>query len=465
MKKKKKCDIFKICFCLNLPNDSMNKLISNYEDIIYVFKNYKMKYCKIFCFNDNISLILGDEDKNIIVEKRDLNNLSELFFLSLLISSKKNSIKIDYEYSFENIKLLSDYLNSLSKNKKSLPFRFLIICKIVNDLFFNFKGQDEYDESEEKIVLMEEEINKIIDDVVNLDLFKNEKNIYKFDLNENIDSIYLKILISLIENNKFDIIDNCLGIMEQLDLINIDITETIFDGLNKIINKKNKLMEKYTINEKKDLEDKIKINFYYILFKYILKNKYFMYNNKFLFENYKRIKKIVKKYKIIPKYEYKITNELLNILDLNKNNYDKEIENNRKQSESQGYNLSSMTENNNISEIENNREQSLSQGYNLSSLEYNLEKAKREKDFGREESKVELDNNIPLFSNLYKSRFNDSKRKINEDKDIPDVKLIFPPKIIEKEKAKKILNKLTFKMNIINEGNGKTIKYKEIKYG
>ena len=259
-------------------------------------------------------------------------------------------------------------------------------------------------------------------------------------MNENIDSIYLKILISLIENNKFDIIDNCLGIMEQLDLINIDITKTILDGLNKIINKENKLMEKYIINEKKDLEDKIKINFYYILFKYILKNKFFIYKNEFLFENYKRIKKILKKYKIIPKYEYKITNELLNILDLNKNNYDKEIENNREQSESQGYNLSSMAENNNISEIENNREQSLSQGYNLSSLEYNLEKAKREKDFGREESKVELDN-----------------------KDITYVKLIFPPKIIEKEKAKKILNKLTFKMNIINEGNGKTIKYKEIK--
>ena len=78
-------------------------------------------------------------------------------------------------------------------------------------------------------------------------------------------------------------------------------------------------------------------------------------------------------------------------------------------------------------------------------MEYNLEKARQEKDFGREESKVELDN--------------------NEDKDISDVKTIFSPKSIEKEKAKKILNKLTFKMNIINEGNGKTIEYKEIKYG
>jgi hypothetical protein len=186
-------------------------------------------------------------------------------------------------------------------------------------------------------------------------------------------------------------------------------------------------MEKYTINEKKDLEDKIKINFYYILFKYILKNKFFIYHNEFLFENYKRIKKLVKKYKIIPKYEYKITNELLNILDLNKNNYDKKIENNRKKSESQGYNLSSLIENNNISEIENNREQSLSQGYNLSSLEYNLEKARQEKDFGREESKDELDNNLLLFSNSYNSKFNNSKRKINEDKDITDVKEIFPP--------------------------------------
>jgi hypothetical protein len=111
----------------------------------------------------------------------------------------------------------------------------LIICKIVNDLFSNFKGQEEYDESEEKIVLMEEEIKKNTNDVVTLDLFKNEKNVFKFDLNEKIDSIYLKILIYLIENNKFDIIDNCLGIMEQLDLINIDITKTIFDGLNEII--------------------------------------------------------------------------------------------------------------------------------------------------------------------------------------------------------------------------------------
>ena len=129
MKKKKKCDIFKICFCLNLPNDPMNKLISNYEDIKYVFENYKMKYCKIFYFNDYISRILYDIEENIKVGKPDLNNLSELFFLSLSISSKK--VIIDYEYSFENIKLLSEHLNSLCEDRESKPFRFLIICKIV----------------------------------------------------------------------------------------------------------------------------------------------------------------------------------------------------------------------------------------------------------------------------------------------------------------------------------------------
>jgi len=50
----------------------------------------------------------------------------------------------------------------------------------------------------------------------------------------------------------------------------------------------------YLISNQGDLKNENKINFYYILMKYILKNKIYIYQINFLFETRKNIQKMIK---------------------------------------------------------------------------------------------------------------------------------------------------------------------------
>lgn len=95
--------------------------------------------------------------------------------------------------------------------------------------------------------------------------------------------------MDLIKTNKIDDIEYTNNIMMQLELENINLTKTMYDGLANILKFDNNYMKKYIISDKKDLynNEKIKeevINFYYILFRYILKKPIYIYQIEFLKE-------------------------------------------------------------------------------------------------------------------------------------------------------------------------------------
>ena len=102
-------------------------------------------------------------------------------------------------------------------------------------------------------------------------------NINKQEICEKmIDEIYADILDSLITKKKFE--DNIYftNTMKELDMINIHITEKIYNKLKDILNK-NEFVNEYKIFEKEDIKDEKKINFYYILLMYIFKNHLYIY--------------------------------------------------------------------------------------------------------------------------------------------------------------------------------------------
>ena len=65
-------------------------------------------------------------------------------------------------------------------------------------------------------------------------------------------------------------------------MLNIYLTQSMFDKLNKFLNLNENHIKNYIIEKKEDLIDETKINFYYFLLKYILKNSFYIYRIPFL---------------------------------------------------------------------------------------------------------------------------------------------------------------------------------------
>ena len=111
---------------------------------------------------------------------------------------------------------------------------------------------------------------------------------------KNIDIIYINLIKGIINNNKMNNYEYILDIMNQLDLENIDLTKNMFNGITEILNMKNKYINKKMINNINDILCEDKINFYYILLKYILKNSIYIYQIPFLIKTKYNIIKILK---------------------------------------------------------------------------------------------------------------------------------------------------------------------------
>ena len=69
----------------------------------------------------------------------------------------------------------------------------------------------------------------------------------------------------------------------------INLTKTIYDNLYNILNSDEDLINEYIIKRKEDLNETKKINFYYFLFLFILKDSYYIYQFEFLSKTRKNI--------------------------------------------------------------------------------------------------------------------------------------------------------------------------------
>ena len=285
--KKELCYTYTLKDPFENKNDPFQKLISNYEDIMEITKaNIDKNNIKQFLyFNKNkIHNILFDADQMYIINENESINYSELFYLSLLITD--NPEIINYTYSIKYIKLIN---NTYIKNDNIKKYQKIMVSKILLTLIMNFK--DSYESNEDTYL---NEIKQIEDENINiikknLNIF-NKINLY-YSYNDfrvkKIDCIYTEIIIALIKEDAFINYQFCLNIIQQLELDKINITKTMFDGLSKALNKgNNSEINRYLIYSVNDLANEKKINFYYILFKYIFKkNSICLYNIDFLVKN------------------------------------------------------------------------------------------------------------------------------------------------------------------------------------
>ena len=112
-----------------------------------------------------------------------------------------------------------------------------------------------------------------------------------------IEDLYAEIVYCLIKNDK----KNCKEIskiLNQMGLDSIDISKKIYEKYLKLLfeNYNDNNIKQYQIKEGRFLNKKI-INFYYILFNYILKDSLYIYENQFLFQGRKTFINIIIKKK------------------------------------------------------------------------------------------------------------------------------------------------------------------------
>ena len=286
--------------------EPLSKLIFDLYDIKTIFKN-KTKinlFLLLYINKTYIHSLLYKYDEIIIIKYEDImTTLSSNFYFNLLI--KEDPYIVNYSYSTN---LITAIFNETNLIKGQIKFTMMLICLIC--LINNFKETGEFKENEdgEKIKEIENECyTKIVN---NMDILKeiNVKIDIKNIKNKKIDILYTEIISFLIKNRKFEDYDYTMDILNQLDIPNIILTKSMSDELLKLLDGNENYVNDYLIKNLDEFSNEKKINFYYILIKYIFKSSIFIYYSPFflipkllIIKNLK-IKKI--KINIIKKCEY-----------------------------------------------------------------------------------------------------------------------------------------------------------------
>ena len=256
------------------------------EKVIKYILTY-IKYFHQLLYDTETIIHLQFDERNI--------KLSFLFYFDILI--KFNSY-INYDYSYKdivkinNIKdiLKQNIINNKEKNENINNIILIIIVKIIDDFIYNYKGFENYDDDIYQKILfpIEEENKKIINNNIHYlkQLNYNEKDIGK----KNIDEIYLEAIIIPLIIEKEDY-KNAEILLESLDLKSMDITKEMKEKIYKILSSEQSL-NKYIITEDKKIERKI--NFYFLLLKYILKDSIDIYQISLFLISRKNILKLIK---------------------------------------------------------------------------------------------------------------------------------------------------------------------------
>ena len=149
------------------------------------------------------------------------------------------------------------------------------------------------------VILKEDNEGFISDNLKALEEFGLNIDKEKY-MNKILDKFYSDLIKSLIENKKFDSYEIVLNLMKDIDVENIPITKTMYEELSDILNKE-EIIKGYKINTKEDFYIESKINFYYILLKYIFKNQLYIYNINLFLDTRKLIIKLLRANEVINK--------------------------------------------------------------------------------------------------------------------------------------------------------------------
>ena len=260
--------------------DPLSDLIPTCSHEIVALLNLEKKppnTLRFIYFNmEAIHQILYDNDMVVNIDKKYFEeNFSNYFYLAKLIEDKEDIVN----YSFK-----ADIIEDLNNQKNKGIFNDIIIAKILIKLIDNYLNSDEYIEEKE------DSLNEIKEKCLNK-LDEIQSSIKKYNLlydrnnieNVILEKIYIDIIINvLLKSGKIEETSFLNNFVDELDLKNIELTESMMKELDNFFKVKENV-EKYNILKLEDLFNETKINYYYNLFRFILKDSFYIYHIDFLF--------------------------------------------------------------------------------------------------------------------------------------------------------------------------------------
>ena len=264
------------------------ELIANFNGIDSILKlEEPLEY--IYLNRYKIHKILYDDDNSINIDEKIVTKFTDYYYLYYLIWCQ--DVVVNYKYNFNLVKNAYDMQITAKKDIKKI-----ILAKIAITIIDNYCSNgdnndvDILDECEKYKTLCIEKINEN----------KNVLEKYKIDLDldnlekseVSLEDIYSDIISTLIIKKELNESGETLNILNELEIKKIRLNKTIFDSLLKALTEKN--LKEYIIDDFNDFFNEKIINFYSILFEYILKSTDYINYIPFLSEIQIKIKKLVK---------------------------------------------------------------------------------------------------------------------------------------------------------------------------
>ena len=264
------------------------ELIANFNGIDSILKlEEPLEY--IYLNRYKIHKILYDDDNSINIDEKIVTKFTDYYYLYYLIWCQ--DVVVNYKYNFKLVKNAYDMQITAKKDIKKI-----ILAKIAITIIDNYCSNgdnndvDILDECEKYKTVCIEKINEN----------KNVLEKYKIDLDldnlekseVSLEDIYSDIISTLIIKKELNESEETLNILNELEIKKIRLNKTIFDSLLKALTEKN--LKEYIIDDFNDFFNEKIINFYSILFEYILKSTDYINYIPFLSEIQIKIKKLVK---------------------------------------------------------------------------------------------------------------------------------------------------------------------------
>ena len=260
------------------------ELIGSYQDIENILLNKEINIIEYIYLNkERINQILYDEETNIKIEQNYLVKFSDYIYLYYILAESRDVVN----YIFE-IELIDAFNDILLATKSKIK---MIILSKLEIFFIDYYFEQKDDEKIKKYEDMKNKCKQIIN--VNINYLKEDIADLNIDnlLSDDIENIYTEIIKSLIINGKLTDSDNTIKLLDDLEIKHIRLNKKFYDNLSKILIEKN--LNKYKISDIDDISDENKMNFYRILFEYILKSSDYIFYNSFLLETRKKIIEII----------------------------------------------------------------------------------------------------------------------------------------------------------------------------
>lgn len=288
-------EIYEILKDDELSNEGNKKIINPFFELIANFNGIDsilkleepLEY--IYLNRYKIHKILYDDDNSINIDEKIVTKFTDYYYLYYLIWCQ--DVVVNYKYNFNLVKNAYDMQITAKKDIKKI-----ILAKIAITIIDNYCSNgdnndvDILDECEKYKTVCIEKINEN----------KNVLEKYKIDLDldnlekseVSLEDIYSDIISTLIIKKELNESGETLNILNELEIKKIRLNKTIFDSLLKALTEKN--LKEYIIDDFNDFFNEKIINFYSILFEYILKSTDYINYIPFLSEIQIKIKKLVK---------------------------------------------------------------------------------------------------------------------------------------------------------------------------